>query len=81
MRYSTADLNTYSLDPIRCRVRLGIDPEDVNKDRIYGIQMSYGEVWGDLHGTGDDEFEIVLPEGEQLWAVVGKPVQGDPSHW
>ena len=55
-------------------MRLGIDPEDVNKDRIYGIQMRYGEVWGDLHGTGEKEFESLLPEGEQLWAVVGKPV-------
>ena len=64
-----------SLDPIRCRVKLGqdfSDPDDI--DTIYGIQMRYGEVWGDLHGTGEKEFESLLPEGEQLWAVVGKPV-------
>ena len=35
--------------------------------------MRFGEVWGDLHGAGEKEFESLLPEGEQIWSVVGKP--------
>ena len=48
-------------------------------DTVYGIQMRYGEVWGDLHGAGEKEFESLLPEGEQIWSVVGKTVHTSKS--
>ena len=54
---------------LECRVRVG---EKHHSDRVTGIQVKYGEVWGDLHGKGDgNEFEAVLAEGDQLWSVQG----------
>ena len=51
---------------------------------LTGIQVKYGEVWGDLHGEwGDDYFEAVLPEGEQIWSVQGMSdfrMQGPPDN-
>ena len=56
----------------RRRVRVG-KKQGWLDDRITGIQVKYGEVWGDLHGKGDgDEFEAVLAEGEQIWSVQGR---------